>query len=624
MKTELIYLWIEKDEHKCFRGMGFNFSPCFDITYDEERKKLEIDKKESINVFCQDNIANVTAIIGENGTGKTTMMSFLTTINESMSPQEKKKFLAVYLEKNEKMPTILNFTREKIQVVSCNMSLNYTCNPILLEEINWMDQRSHVFLSNSSYLSAAELNSRNDGINHVFMTDSTISIFENEFYRGLYGITETRRHDFDEKSRFSRLQTYYALRPDMQDFQAILDLIYYCWLAQEKQEFAGKQIQKISFSVIEAGDDIPYDDYSQDGLLGRKRREAKVIQKQMQIENFYDVLVYNLVFELLIAYESFDAWEVKQGGAASEGIFDRCVRFIRRQSNNEKKRYYEKAIEEISEFQDIINGGKITGKFDIKNLETARCYVTVDIFRFQKVIENIRQKHSFVLKYLRFWNLRMSSGERALLNMMSRLYFSAHITDFLMDKSFHWKDSILLMIDEIDLYLHPEWQRKIIMELLKAVKLNFPDKYFQIIITSHSPIVLSDIPVENSIFLQRNEHGRICQVNRNVQTFGANIHTLYRDAFFLKDGLAMGEFAQETINGWIAEYKAGKLGAEEMQKRLQLIGEPLIRKRLEKMLGSKVKTESKSLPEGTKEQMLEFLERQKKEIETQIKMLKEL
>ena len=56
MKTELIYLWIEKDTHECFHNMGFNFSSCYDVAYDSKQHELQIDKKESINVFREDNI----------------------------------------------------------------------------------------------------------------------------------------------------------------------------------------------------------------------------------------------------------------------------------------------------------------------------------------------------------------------------------------------------------------------------------------------------------------------------------------------------------------------------------------------------------------------------------------
>lgn len=102
-------------------------------------------------------------------------------------------------------------------------------------------------------------------------------------------------------------------------------------------------------------------------------------------------------------------------------------------------------------------------------------------------------------------------------------------------KGIQWNTNILLLIDEIDLYLHPEWQRRIVRDLLSLLRRQFKGHYFQIILTSHSPIVLSDIPVENCIFLKKKSNGTVCQEERNTQTFGANIYTLYKDAFFLSD-----------------------------------------------------------------------------------------
>ena len=129
----------------------------------------------------------------------------------------------------------------------------------------------------------------------------------------------------------------------------------------------------------------------------------------------------------------------------------------------------------------------------------------------------------------------MSSGERALMNFMSRVLFASLIDKFMPESQFKLQDNVLLLIDEIDLYLHPEWQRRIIFELIDAVNNQFPDKTFQIIISSHSPIVLSDIPSANTTYLMR-KNGVIAQHKDKTQTFGANIHTLYKDAFFIKNG----------------------------------------------------------------------------------------
>ena len=104
---------------------------------------------------------------------------------------------------------------------------------------------------------------------------------------------------------------------------------------------------------------------------------------------------------------------------------------------------------------------------------------------------------------------------------MSRLYFASQINDFIPNSGFVWNESVLLLIDEIDLYLHPEWQRQILNDFLTAIQEYFPHSYFQIIITSHSPIVLSDIPHENSIFL-RKDGDKIVQVNEGDVVYAIN------------------------------------------------------------------------------------------------------
>ena len=65
---ELIYLYIE--DYKNIKNQGFNFSSKFNCKYDEVKKTLQIDEKNNhIENFFGQNI-NITAIVGENGSGK--------------------------------------------------------------------------------------------------------------------------------------------------------------------------------------------------------------------------------------------------------------------------------------------------------------------------------------------------------------------------------------------------------------------------------------------------------------------------------------------------------------------------------------------------------------------------
>ncbi len=76
---ELVYLWV--DEYKNIKNEGFNFSPRFEFDYDKESKKLTTVRDDSDNYVSifPDNI-NITAIVGENGSGKSAILEIIIKI----------------------------------------------------------------------------------------------------------------------------------------------------------------------------------------------------------------------------------------------------------------------------------------------------------------------------------------------------------------------------------------------------------------------------------------------------------------------------------------------------------------------------------------------------------------
>ncbi|MGQ7367315.1 AAA family ATPase [Streptococcus suis] len=148
-----------------------------------------------------------------------------------------------------------------------------------------------------------------------------------------------------------------------------------------------------------------------------------------------------------------------------------------------------------------------------------------------------------ILGLIRFSWKGMSSGEHALFNLFGRLY---SIVEKVRDD-----EGILLLLDEVDLGLHPEWQRRWISVALPIIQEIFKGKHIQIVMTTHSPIMLSDIYAENVIMLRKGDNGqRIIVENQGIEknqvtTFGQNIHDLYRDSFFLES--TRGEYAKEQI-----------------------------------------------------------------------------
>lgn len=126
------------------------------------------------------------------------------------------------------------------------------------------------------------------------------------------------------------------------------------------------------------------------------------------------------------------------------------------------------------------------------------------------------------------WN-GLSSGEVSLLHLFSSLYNS-------IDKinSSRNKRKILLLLDEIDLYLHPEWQRKIFSDILDMLNEFNETISFQILMSSHSPIIASDFLPVDIISLTRGHNREIVTGTLESIGFGESIEKTMSQGFFLK------------------------------------------------------------------------------------------
>lgn len=80
----------------------------------------------------------------------------------------------------------------------------------------------------------------------------------------------------------------------------------------------------------------------------------------------------------------------------------------------------------------------------------------------------------------------------------------------------------IVLIDEIDLHLHPSWQRRVIGWL----ETTFPN--CQLIVSTHSPQVLSSVRPDQNVFLLR-EDGENGVVAEKVTAFGRDTNTILRD-----------------------------------------------------------------------------------------------
>ena len=156
--------------------------------------------------------------------------------------------------------------------------------------------------------------------------------------------------------------------------------------------------------------------------------------------------------------------------------------------------------------------------------------------------------------------------------------------------------NINIIFDEIELYAHPDFQRCFIKDLSDSLQvINLRKNYLNIIFITHSPFILSDIPKQNVLFLAVDEKSKksIPQDYNSNNTFGANVHEMLTDGFFMES--TKGEFAISKINKFLSDYKKWyniEKGTEDYKKfkndfesksayytnLIALVGEDYIRK----------------------------------------------
>ena len=172
---------------------------------------------------------------------------------------------------------------------------------------------------------------------------------------------------------------------------------------------------------------------------------------------------------------------------------------------------------------------------------------------------------------------QLSSGEQQLiLSITSCLYHLRNLNYRTPDSSKHFYGNVNIILEEVELYFHPDFQRQYINYLLSRIQSAGLNNIYAInvIVVTHSPFVLSDIPKNNVLFLQEGRPVRPMQ----DETFGANIHNMLKNGFFLEGG-TLGNFARWKINKCFDQLHNGNYG-DDLKNLIGMVGEPLIRNQL--------------------------------------------
>lgn len=500
---ELVYLWIEK--YKNIKKQGFNFSPRFRCEYNEDTKELNIVDKEKTGEFYPKNFfpnnINITAIVGENGSGKSSLLLGIT--NSKIIIRKDNQFYTNDF--TSKIHKFNNINREKdYDIIYMDFDL-IKINPI---RDFWGFSQQNIYDKN--LYKRIENNLSGD-------VNFNIIKYKENFYNLIIKYND---------SFLSELFFYNPIEIRLSDYIKI----------------------------------IPFQD-SQSKSINNKI-------EPVQSKNYSKIKFLTFLYS-----------KIKNNPELSKlKDFDGDINILEKEQNIlDYSGFSSEEIDSIYKLLEVLENKKIH-KFSIED--------------FSKQIYNENREAFFKLTELGYLEVNLkdkvgreyfdlSQGERKLFAEFLMIFDSIGKSN---------KNEIFLVLDEPDLALHPQWQKNYIQELIKLLS-SFPKKRFHIIITSHSPFILSDLPKENVIFLENGT--QVYPFEDGKQTFGANIHTLLSHGFFMKDGL-MGEFAKKTIQD-VIDYLDNKptqnMNKQKALQIIQFVGEPFLKYKLEEKYNEKFLTE---------------------------------
>lgn len=226
--------------------------------------------------------------------------------------------------------------------------------------------------------------------------------------------------------------------------------------------------------------------------------------------------------------------------------------------------------------------GDAASRYSLEELEYS---VLPSIFKQEVYLQ--KELEEGILSEERIELCQLSSGERQFVFSVSSIIY--HLTNLrTVKKDLPNYHCFNLIIDEAEICFHPEYQRTFLtrlLTLLDRLEFNY-GPYINILLTTHSPFLLSDIPESHILYMTENEKEPV------GKTFGANIYDLLNQQFFMSN--TIGEFAAEKIGEVVQVYRMDVKSQErerlfrENHKRLlqicDLVGDDYLRRVVLRMI----------------------------------------
>ncbi|MFF2528829.1 AAA family ATPase [Brevibacillus sp. NPDC058079] len=597
---QCVFFWVKK--HRNYVGQGFNFGGPLRFHFDEELKKMIVNSSpfHIEDFFVPDvregkessasTITNVTAIIGENGTGKSSLLEYIIRLFISKENREESESDHLIVFQNTEQFIVYHspslqfelINSLKVEVVKRPLTdLNQEQLPLPVYFSNIFDTRR---MPGSMQLIDISTNRFIEGY------------FESEEQRGLsgYHMEETERQLRFIKSRRDKHADNISFKLPEKITVSVKEpeaaFLAFEGRKQASQHF-GNYIRKCRNELTSF-----YDEYQIPKKL-QYELASRVLDHVLQERHFFrqqDVLGKLNAVALQVESQLSNQRDLEQleGHELLNTKLAILIEHVQKMVNPNNLMY-----RSLYHSYELL---KLISEMNADVLEQERTF-ELPVTDERKTLERLINHYHLSVRfdsYLQFKWPGLSSGELALLNLYTRFYQIRNSVN-------RWggSQSVMVLIDEGEAMFHPQWQKQLVLNLVTFLSDIFQGKQIQIVLTSNSPFIASDLPKTNVIFL-KNVDGKTVSINElddQHQTFAANIHTLLAHSFFLQDGL-IGMFARKKINEVIdllvnqgrEEVMARK---REIEAIISIIGEPLIKTKLIQLLQEKIALHGLSLEE---------------------------
>ncbi len=230
----------------------------------------------------------------------------------------------------------------------------------------------------------------------------------------------------------------------------------------------------------------------------------------------------------------------------------------------------------------IVEIGYVEKNFD-NRIEFEKLYLD-----YEELEKNALDLNYYDFRVIDEFYYNMSTGEVNILKVIS------YVKWLQMNSS---QGTCQLVVDELESGMHLEWSRSLIIFLVNYInEINkMGEMNFQLIFTTHSPYMLSDIKPGNVIMLEKNQETGYSECKVLQNTFAKNIQEIMKEN--LIDNI-YGDFALAKIDSMISilngeEVREGN--EEELLKEIHLISEPILRNKLLDMYDKKYNTSEFSI-----------------------------